>query len=91
MTLGPAERERIEGVKKITEILEENKLIKQENKELKKELHEFKKFVFSDEEILCYSCANCISKGIYEVECSEKGQVDVHSSCFLYWKNEVEE
>lgn len=62
-----------------------------ENKELKKELNEFKEYVFSDEKILCYSCVNCISKGIYEVECSEKGKVDVHSTCFLYWKNEVEE
>ena len=63
----------------------------EENEQLKKELKEFKDYVFSDEEILCYSCVNCISKGIYEVECSEKGKVDVHGTCFSYWKNEVEE
>lgn len=60
-----------------------------ENEQLKKELKEFKDYVFSDEEILCYSCVNCISKGIYEVECSEKGKVDVHGSCFSYWENEL--
>lgn len=62
-----------------------------ENEKLKKELKEFKDFVFSDEKILCYSCVYCLSKGIYEVECSEKGKVDVHGSCFLYWKNELGE
>lgn len=68
----------------------ENFYLKKENKELKKELQEFENYVFSDENILCYSCVNCVSKGIYEVECSEKGKVDVHGTCFLYWKNEVE-
>ena len=63
----------------------------EENKQLKKELKEFKDYVFSDEKILCYSCVNCISKGIYEVECSEKGKVDVHGICFLYWKKELKE
>lgn len=63
--------------------------IKEKNEKLEQELQEFKDYVFSDEEILCYSCVNCVSKGIYEVECSEKGKVDVHSSCFSYWKNEV--
>ena len=57
-------------------------------KELEKELESFKDYVFSDDEILCYSCVNCISKGIYEVECSIKGKVDVHGSCLNYWKNE---
>ena len=63
----------------------------EENEQLKKELKEFKDYVFSDEKILCYSCVNCISKGIYEVECYEKGKVDVHGRCFLYWKNELQE
>lgn len=63
--------------------------LEKEIEELKEELHEFKEYVFSDEEILCYSCVNCVSKGIYKIECSEKGKVDVHSTCFLYWKNEV--
>lgn len=62
-----------------------------ENEQLKNELKEFKDYVYSDEKILCYSCVNCLKKGIYEVECSEKGKVDVHGSCFLYWKNEVKE
>ena len=65
--------------------------LSEENEQLKKELKEFKDHVFSDEEILCYSCVNCISKGIYEVECSEKGKVDVHGSCFSYWKKELQE
>ena len=62
-----------------------------ENEQLKNELKEFKDYVYSDEKILCYFCANCLKKGIYEVECSEKGKVDVHGTCFLYWKNEVKE
>jgi len=68
-----------------------NKLnkLEDENEQLKQELKEFKDFVFSDEKILCYSCVNCISKGIYEVECYVKGKVDVHGFCFDYWKNEV--
>ena len=63
----------------------------EENEQLKEELKEFKDFVYSDEKILCYSCVNCLSKGIYQVECSEKGKVDVHGSCLAYWKKEVEE
>lgn len=65
-----------------------NKLY-EENKELKQELQEFKDYVFSDENILCYSCVNCISKGIYEVECSEKGKVEVHTSCLPHWVSEL--
>ena len=71
--------------------VDEFRIMKKENEQLKKELKEFKDHVFSDEEILCYSCVNCISKGIYEVECSEKGKVDVHGSCFSYWKKELQE
>ena len=65
--------------------------LERENEQLKNELKEFKDYVYSDEKILCYSCVNCFKKGIYEVECSEKGKVDVHGTCFLYWKNEVKE
>lgn len=60
-----------------------------ENEQLKQQLKEFEDYVYSDEKILCYTCVNCISKGIYEVECSEKGKVDVHGSCFMYWENEL--
>lgn len=70
--------------------LDENEQLKEENKKLQEELHEFKEYVFSDEKILCYSCVNCVSKGIYEVDCYVKGKVDVHGTCFQYWKNEVE-
>ena len=63
----------------------------EENEQLKEELKEFKDFVYSDEKILCYSCVNCLSKGIYQVECSEKGKVDLHGSCIAYLKKEVEE
>lgn len=63
----------------------------EENEQLKEELKEFKDFVYSDEKILCYTCVNCLSKGIYQIECSEKGKVDVHGSCFAYWRKELEE
>ena len=75
-----------EVIWELNELNNENEKLEKENKELKEELHEFKKFVFSDEGILCYSCVKCMSKGIYEVECSEKGTVNVHSTCCLYRK-----
>ena len=80
-----------------TQIFNEEKLentlnaLHEEKEHLKSELKEFEDYVYSDEKILCYTCVNCLKKGIYEVECFEKGKVDVHGSCFLYWKNEVEE
>ena len=44
----------------------------EENEQLKEELKEFKDFVYSDEKILCYSCVNCLSKGIYKLNVLKK-------------------
>ena len=73
-----------------TVLIYSNQDYMKENEQLKEELKEFKDFVYSDEKILCYTCVNCLSKGIYQIECSEKGKVDVHGSCFAYWKKELE-
>ena len=58
--------------------------IKKENEQLQKELQRFKKYVFSQDNILCYKCEHCIKKDIYVVDCEMKGEVDVHGLCSLF-------
>ena len=60
-----------------------NTLVK-ENEQLKEELQRFKKYVFSEDNILCYKCEHCIKKDIYVVDCEMKGKVDVHGLCSLF-------
>lgn len=60
-----------------------------ENKQLKEELQRFKKYVFSEDNILCYKCEHCIKKDIYVVDCEMKGKVDVHGLCSLFRKVKV--
>lgn len=61
--------------------------LKAENEQLKEELQRFKKYVFSQDNILCYKCGHCIKKDIYVVDCEMKGEVDVHGVCG--WFREV--
>ncbi len=56
----------------------------EENEQLKEELQRFKKYVFSQDNILCYKCEHCIKKDIYVVDCEMKGKVDVHGLCSLF-------
>ena len=58
--------------------------LKEENEQLKEELQRFKKYVFSEDNILCYKCEHCIKKDIYVVDCEMKGKVDVHGLCSLF-------
>ena len=60
-----------------------------ENKQLKEELQRFKKYVFTQDNILCYKCEHCIKKDIYVVDCEMKGGVDVHGLCSLFRKVKV--
>ena len=70
------------------EVLNEKEVIIQrlekENEQLKEELQRFKKYVFTEDNILCYKCEHCIKKDIYVVDCEMKGEVDVHSLCSLF-------
>ena len=61
--------------------------LQDENEQLKEELQRFKKYVFSQDNILCYKCEHCIKKDIYVVDCEMKGEVDVHGLCG--WFREV--
>lgn len=58
--------------------------LEKENEQLQKELQRFKKYVFSQDNILCYKCEHCIKKDIYVVDCEMKGEVDVHGLCSLF-------
>ena len=58
--------------------------LEKENEQLQKELQRFKKYVFSQDNILCYKCERCIKKDIYVVDCEMKGEVDVHGLCSLF-------
>ena len=58
--------------------------LEKENEQLQKELQRFKKYVFSQDNILCYKCEHCIKKDIYVVDCEMKGKVDVHGLCSLF-------
>lgn len=60
-----------------------------ENEQLKEELQRFKKYVFTQDNILCYKCEHCIKKDIYVVDCEMKGKVDVHGLCSLFRKVKV--
>ena len=68
----------------IDEMVTDYKKLEKENEQLQKELQRFKKYVFSQDNILCYKCEHCIKKDIYVVDCEMKGKVDVHGLCSLF-------
>ena len=68
----------------IDELITDYKKLEKENEQLKEELQRFKKYVFSQDNILCYKCEHCIKKDIYVVDCEMKGEVDVHGLCSLF-------
>ena len=68
----------------IDEMVTDYKKLEKENEQLQKELQRFKKYVFSQDNILCYKCEHCIKKDIYVVDCEMKGEVDVHGLCSLF-------
>ena len=80
------EQQDIIGEQKIAidELITDYKKLEKENEQLQKELQRFKKYVFSQDNILCYKCEHCIKKDIYVVDCEMKGEVDVHGLCSLF-------
>lgn len=68
----------------VDEMVTDYKKLEKENEQLQKELQRFKKYVFSQDNILCYKCEHCIKKDIYVVDCEMKGKVDVHGLCSLF-------
>ena len=75
--------------KSFDEIVDWLNELSEENEQLKEELQRFKKYVFSQDNILCYKCEHCIKKDIYVVDCELKGKVDVHGLCSLFRRLKV--